>query len=105
MLRGFAMSKVTNDAAVRLTAAVNNDAGANKAKSFSKLVNDFRFDDQEIYGGSGDDQLSGGFGNDTLSGHEGNDVLRGGFGNDLLSGGWGDVLCGLIQPCPSGVPC
>jgi serralysin len=48
-----------------------------------------------MYGGEGNDRLMGDNGNDTLSGGNGNDILYGGTGNDRLLGGLGnDTLNG-----------
>ncbi len=49
----------------------------------------------ELYGGSGNDSLIGGSGDDTLYGGSGNDTLEGGSGKDTLVGGFGaDTLTG-----------
>jgi Ca2+-binding RTX toxin-like protein len=51
------------------------------------------FDDNIIYGKSGNDTIDGGFGDDELHGGRGNDILSGGYGEDELYGGSGnDIL-------------
>ncbi len=51
--------------------------------------------DDLLAGGRGDDELNGNSGNDVLYGNEGNDILRGNSGTDTLHGGSGeDVLEG-----------
>ena len=47
-------------------------------------------DDDELYGGRGNDKLYGQAGKDVLSGGPGNDELDGGAGDDSLYGGEGD---------------
>ncbi len=46
--------------------------------------------DDEIYGGDGQDHLYGGAGNDRLDGGAGNDIVEGGAGNDVLNDTLGD---------------
>jgi len=46
-------------------------------------------DDDQLFGGVGNDTLNGGIGADILDGGSGNDILNGGAGADLLAGGAG----------------
>ncbi|MEP4196907.1 MAG: Ig-like domain-containing protein [Aliishimia sp.] len=49
-------------------------------------------DDNEIWGGDGDDVMIGLGGNDILHGQDGNDTLTGSGGDDILNGGDGDDI-------------
>ena len=50
------------------------------------------FDNDTLYGGSGDDFMAGHNGDDMMHGGEGNDYVIGDTGNDILSGSRGDDI-------------
>jgi hypothetical protein len=54
-------------------------------------------DDDELFGGPGDDLVFGHEGNDELSGWSGDDVLFGGRGHDELSGGPDFDFCAVLE--------
>lgn len=99
------ISSLSNSGSVFLTVFEDGDRNTLTVEGFrlNQLVaTDFIFDtslvgttvtgqdeEDDLFGGAGDDVLNGLQGNDRLFGEAGDDVLRGGLGDDLLVGGAG----------------
>jgi hypothetical protein len=89
---------------VRVTATDRD--GARVAADFGLVVQapagsriNGSWQDDLLYGGTGNEKLKGKGGNDALFGEAGNDILQGGRGQDVLQGGAGsDVLFGGAGP-------
>ena len=79
-----------NDSSTFSLASYINVEGSNGVNDTLNGVDDTYFENDYIYGYSGDDTLNGGVGNDHLYGGSGDDTLNGGDDNDYLEGGIGE---------------
>lgn|GEM_PF-1926318 len=86
---------LNNKNKITFVAGSGNDVINGLDKAGGIIFADKAYNDDRIFGGSGNDTVYGHRGNDELHGEDGNDTLNGGEGNDTLYGGEGrDVLNG-----------